>query len=224
MSEADNPQEGRGSPFSGCFILSAIIIIFGGLIVLYTFMYHKLNREIDAFTSDQPIEIRVAEPDEKAIKEVNEKLFSLKAAVTQDRAERVAFSAENLNAMIASLDVAKDFRGQTEIVGIEPGGLVAKMAQPMRKGVIQKGVRYLNGTFRLQPEMRARTIAFKVSGIDSVKGEVPQGFVDGYAGIDFLKLDPEMEAMKLYGKSIKRVYTEKDKLIVETGVQAGGSE
>ena len=125
---------------------------------------------------------------------------------------------------LATLDVAKDFRGNTMVEKIGSEGLVAPMAQPLRKGIFDKGKRYLNATFLLEPELRARTIAFKVRDIRPAVGTVPQGVIDNYSVIDFFRLDPENPAIKANVKSLGGIYIENDQLVVETQIREDNAE
>jgi hypothetical protein len=215
---ADPPQALRSSPFSGCFILVSILVIFGGLIVLYTVVGIYQNRTIDEFTQAQPAEITLLTPGSAQLETANAKLGQISQAVANEASERIEFTAEDLNVLIASMEELKDFRNQTYVERISPQGIVAKMAQPMRRGVFNKTPRYLNATFVFQPEVRARTVAFKVVDIRADVGEVPEGFKENYATLDFFRLDPELEAMKTHIRSIAAVYAEPGKLIVETKI------
>lgn len=229
MSDEETIPEGqsrgdRGSPAPGCCILGAIITIFGGLVVLYTVVGVYQNRTIGGFTQDTAAEIAVIEPTPAKVAAVTAKLDRIETAVEENRADRVLFTVEDLNVLIATLEAAKDFRGNTSIQRIGPEGLVADMAQPMRKGIFDKGLRYLNATFVLQPEVRARTIAFKVRDIRPVTGSVPQGFIDNYSVIDFFRLDPENEAIKAHIASLGAIYGEDGQLVVETKIREGTQE
>ncbi len=208
----------RGSPFPGCLILSMIILVFGGLIVLYTVVGFTQNRKIGEFTEDKAAKIELVQPSPEEISAAKAKLFAVKAAVSQNKAARILFTADDLNVLIATMEVAKDFRGQTYIKGISESGLLAEMAQPMRKGIFEKGLRYLNGTFLFSPQLRAHTIAFRVEDIHPKKGVVPEAFIGGYAGIDFFKMDPKNEVLAAHIGALKRVYTEDGHLVVETKI------
>lgn len=209
----------RGSPLPGFLILGAIVFVFGGLIVLYTVVGSYQNRVIGGFTEDTPAELPVPAPTAAEVESIEAKLARLAAAVKENRAERVLFTAADLNLIIASFDVAKDFRGNTSVESVGPEGIVAAMAQPMRKGFIKKGLRYLNATFLLEPEVRARTIAFKVKDIRPATGEMPPGFVDNYRALDFFRLDPENEVIKAHIESLGAIYGEEGQLVVETKVR-----
>lgn len=212
-------REGRGSPAPGCIILAAIVVIFGGLIVLYTVVGLYQTKAIDTFTQDAPAEIAVPQPTEAEQKAAHGKLAAIEKAVEEKRSERILFTANDLNTLIATLDDAKDFRGKAIVESIDSRGILARMAQPMRKGIFQKGHRYLNATFLLQPELRRRTIAFKVLDIRSEVGSVPEGFVTNYSVIDFFRIDPKNEAIAANIFGIVAVYTEDKNLVVETGIR-----
>lgn len=218
-SETTAPD--RGSPAPGCCILVAILTVFGGLVVLYTVVGIYQHRAIGTFTQETAASLELPVPSSEVVASAMGKLKAVGEAVAAGRSERVLFTAEDLNALIATLDEAKDFRGNARLERIEPGGLVVAMAQPVRKGIFQKGFRYLNGTFVLEPQLRARTIAFKVVAIRPALGEVPKPFVDSYAAIDLFKLDPERPAIKEHIPSLASVYTEDGKLVIETKTGGG---
>mgnify|MGYP001392230950 CR=1 FL=1 len=218
-SEATPPD--RGSPFPGCLILLTILTVFGGLIVLYTVVGIYQHRTIGNFTQETAASLDLAAPSPEAVASAMGKLKSVAEAVAGGRAERILFTAEDLNALIATLEAAKDFRGNARIERIGAEGIVAAMAQPVRKGVFEKGFRYLNGTFVLEPQLRARTIAFRVAAIHPATGEIPKAFVDSYAAIDLFKLDPDLPAIQEHIPSLAAVYTEEGQLVVET--KTGGN-
>ena len=209
----------RGSPIPGCLILGAIVFVFGGLIILYTVVGTYQNRTIGTFTQDTPAALPVVEPTAAGIESVRVKLALIASAVKENRAERILFTADDLNLIIATFEVAKDFRGNTSVERIGPEGIVAAIAQPMRKGIFDKGLRYLNATFVLEPEVRARTIALIVKDIRLAAGELPAGFIDNYTALDFFKLDPENPAIKEHIGSLGAVYGEAGQLVVETKVR-----
>lgn len=217
MSEGETPPETpRGSPIPGCFILATILLVFGGLVLLYTFVGNYQKKEIAKFTQESAAEIPVVEPTPEETEAAMAKLSAIKTAVDGRKAERILFTAKDLNVLIATLDVTEDFGGQTHIEEITAEGIVTRMAQPVRKGIIKKGFRYLNGEFVFRPEVRKRTVAFKVVGIDPDAGTVPEKFIESYATLDFFQLDPDNEAIAGNVGSIETIYTEADRLVVET--------
>lgn len=222
MSDPPPPTEEipvrRSSPAPGCCILAAIVLVFGGLIVLYVTVGFYQYNHLETFTETTPAPLDIAAPSAEQVASAQAKLQQVAAAVAAGRAERFLFSADELNTLIASVEAAAGFRGNTRIESIGSDGIVAAMAQPLRKGPFQKGFRYLNGDFTLQPELRARTIAFKLTAIDPSVGEVPPPFVKSYASLDLFRLDPDLPAMEAHASSLSAVYTEGDHLVVETKV------
>lgn len=201
----------------GCAILVTILTVFGGLVLLYTFVGIYQYRTIGTFTEDTPSEIAAPSPSPAETEAALAKLHLIEEAVKEERSERILFTASDLNTLISTLEAAKDFRGNTRIEKIGPEGIVARMTQPLRKGPFQKGFRYLNGTFVFQPDLRVRTIAFRVVSILPAKGSVPDDFVKSYAILDLFRLDPENPAMKTHAPWLTAVYTEEGQLVVETG-------
>lgn len=218
----DDRMAGRGSPAPGCCILAAIVGVFGGLAVLYTVVGFYQNKTIGNFTQDTPSELRVVSSTAEQPAAAIGKLRQIETAANDGRADRILFTADDLNHLIASLDAAEDFRGNTAIERIDATGIVAEMALPMRKGIFDKGVRYLNATFVLEPELRARTIAFLVRDIRPKTGTIPKGFVDNYAALDFFKLDPENVDLQANFGALAAVYLEDGHLVVETKIPAEG--
>jgi len=223
-TESTDAMPDRGSPVPGCLILAAIVTIFGGLIVLYIVVGTYQYRKIGTFTQETPAELAIPAPSAAQVEAAMGKLRAVEAAVVAKKSERILFSTEDLNVLLTTLPAAEGFRGNTRIESIGSTGIVAAMAQPLRKAPFQKGFRYLNASFLLQPELRARTIAFKVIEIRPSLGEVPEPFVNSYASLDLFKLDPENPAMKAHVTSLAAVYTEEGQLIVETGFGPRGKE
>jgi len=220
MSDETIPPEGsRGSPWPGCIILITILVVFGGLAVLYLVVGTYQNRVIGKFTQTAQDELPIPVPNATEAEAAVAKLQSIATAARDNRAERVLFTATELNTLIVTLPELADFRGTTRIEAITADGISAEMSQPMRKGILAKGARYLNATFVFQPELRVRTIAFKVISITPKEGTLPEGFVQNFATLDFFKLDPELPAIADSVHSIGAVYCEEGQLVVETKIQ-----
>jgi hypothetical protein len=220
MSNETIPPEGsRGSPWPGCIILVTILVVFGGLAVLYAVVGTYQNRVIGEFTAPAAVDLTIPAPSASEAEAAVSKLQSIATAARDNRAERVLFTAAELNTLIVTLPALADFRGTTRIEAITSEGISAAMSQPMRKGILAKGRRYLNASFLFQPELRTRTVAFKVLSITSVEGVLPEGFVRNYAMLDFFKLDPELPAIRDSILSLGAVYCEDGQLVVETKIR-----
>ena len=223
---ANSEGNGGGAPESsalpGCFILGAILTVFGGLIILYIAVFFVQTRAISKFTSDEPAAIEEFSPSDAQKEAARGKLFSIKAAATQSKRERILFSTDDINSLIATLDILKDYRGSAFVKNITDSGIEVQLTQPMRKSPFSSDHRYLNATFLLLPELRKRTVAFRVLDIESEKGEVPEQFVKNYDTIGFFRIDPENPDIKPHISKLSRVYVEEGVVVVETGEQPTG--
>lgn len=215
-NEANEPAPFRGSPIAGCIILCTILVVFGGLIVLFSVVGTLQNKKYGEFTSEQAAEIQVLEPTEDQVTAAVDKLQNLVRAVEENRAERVLLTATDLNALIASQEVLADFRGQTWVEDILPGGIKVRMSQSMRNPLLSRKQRFLNASFVFEPELRARTISFLVRDIRPDVGQVDPQFIAHYASLDFFKLDPELPPLKKVIPSLDAVYTENGHVVLET--------
>lgn len=217
-----NQSDGQGSASAtpGCFILGAIVTVFGGLIILYITVFMIQKRSFATFTEDEAAKIEIYQPEAEAIERLLGKLDEIRSATDGERKERILLTADDLNTLIATTDILKDFRGTTFISDITSQGIRTRMTQPTRKMPFSREQRYLNATFVLQPELRRRTIAFRVKDIISDRGTVPAQFVKSYDAIGFFRIDPENKVIEKTVPRLSRVYTEDGHVVIETGVPA----
>jgi hypothetical protein len=222
MSAATDPTPPRlsSSPTSGCIILGAIVTVFGGLIILYTVFFFLQKGAMKGFTSDHAAQIPVFEPSEAQKSQLQAKIFSLKAATSQGRQDRILLTSEDLNTWVATADLLKDFRGTTRIEAITIRGIETRMTQPIRKMPFSGEQRHLNALFIFQPELRRRTIAMKVRDIIPEVGIIPKRFIEVYDAMDMLRLDPDNPNIHPYIPKISRIYTEAGHVVIETGTPA----
>lgn len=224
MSEPASPPESKGdgetsgsSPLPGCIILITVTVIFAFLVTLFTVVFQKQSKAIDAFTEAEAAEVAIFEPTPEQIDNVNRKMEELLSAAVINEMDRILFSADDLNTLIATREILADMRGQTLVIGIdEETGIETQMSQPLRSGFLRKGIRYLNGTFFLRPEKAGKTVLFQVEAIEVPEKEIPDGFVGSYPA--FMKIDPELPTVDQVLPKIERVYLEGDQLVVETRI------
>lgn len=209
---------GASSPLPGCIILITVIVVFGFLATLFTVVFQKQNRLIDEFTADAPVTVPTYEPTEDQVQETSRKMETLLLAAVGNEMDRILFTSDDLNTLIATQDILADMRGTTYVVSIdEEKGIETQMTQPLRSGFLRKGIRYLNGTFHLKPEKVAKTVLFTVTDIEVPEKKVPEGFIGSYPA--FMKIDPELPTVDQVLPKIDRVYLEDDKVVVETRVE-----
>lgn len=215
-----DPRGPISSPAPGCIILVTIIVVFGGLAILYTVVAILQNRGLDEFTDPEPAERAVFEPSPDQIGTATRKTEDLLLVSTANEMDRMLFTADDLNTLIASRELLADFRGTTFIRKISEEGIEAEMSQPVRTGFLGGEFRYLNATFVFKPELRGRTVLFNVVDIrpDDPARPVPEKFVNAYANLEFFKLDPSNKDLEPVLKKLGKVYLEDDKIAVETRI------
>ncbi len=223
-TETKQPEFRGGSPTSGCIILVAIIVIFGGLGVLYAFTFFYQKNAIEGFTQDAPAEIAVYEPTEAEATAVREKLSAIEASAKAGKEERFSLSATDLNTMMATYEMLEGFRGNTLVDAITERGVETRMTQAMRKLPLSGRQRHLNATFIFKPELLKRTISLRVRDIVSDVGTIPEQFISNYDTIGFYKIDPENPHIKDIVPNLSRIYVEGDQVIIETGTPAEDPE
>ncbi|MCB1230705.1 MAG: hypothetical protein KDN19_10590 [Verrucomicrobiae bacterium] len=224
MSEAsanpnptENSSEGpTSSPLPGCIILITVVVVFGILATLFTYVFHKQNAffEDDKVTSAESVEVPQTTPTEAQIKAVDAKVDQLYQSALNNEVTRVEFTAEDLNTLIATRDLLADFRGQTYVKSISEKGIETEMSQPIRTGFLRQAIRFLHGEFWLKPERSGKTILFRVVDIKLPHIEVPEGMVSSYP--TFMKLDHKREPFDKVLPQIGNTYVEADHLVVET--------
>ncbi len=205
----------RSSPASGCIILCTIVVVFGGLIVLFTTRGLWMSRQIDAFTTDTAIPVPVAEATPEQSATAVEKLIKVRDAALNNATERITFSAEDLNALIASQEILADFRGSAYIEKITADAIVTRVTQTLR-GLKPGTFRYLNGTMDFTPLLRRKTIVFQIRDVRIPGKEVPEEFIKSYSSQDLFKLDHTNPLLGDVMRELERVYLEDDQLVVET--------
>ena len=223
-SNSNEPTDGRGpvsSPAPGCIIIITILVVFGGLAILYTVVAILQNRGFDEFTDEEPAERELFETSPEQIRTATRKTEDLLLASTRNEMDRLLFTADDLNTLIATRELLADFRGTTFVRKITEDGIEAEMSQPVRTGFLGSDrFRYLNATFVFKPILKDQTLLFHVVDIRSENPErpVPVKFVDGYARLEFFKLDSSNQDLAPALKKLGSVYLEEDKVAVETRV------
>ncbi len=205
---------GSPSPLPGCIILITVILVFGSLLTWFAFSFRAQSEAIATFTVESAVETPRFEPSREQIESADAKLTKLAAAADAGEMTRLLFTAEDLNTLIATRELLADFRGQTFVRSISAEGIEAEMTQSIRTGFLNKGSRYLHGTFWLKPGIAGGTVVFAVADIKVPGREVPQGFVTNYPA--FMKIDPKLAPFDRVLPKLGKVYVEGAAVVVET--------
>ncbi|MGY8640200.1 MAG: hypothetical protein ACKVJU_03780 [Verrucomicrobiales bacterium] len=217
ISEKQLARE-NSSPIPGCAILATILLVFGGLVVLYVTVGFYQAKKFGQFTDAEPLTFPVTVTSAADAKRVQDELLKIKTATENNEVIMAKFSADDLNTLIASVEKLKDFRGNTLISTITDDGIEVEMSQPIRQMGFSKPNRYLNGTFVFKPEVRSRTIAFKLIDIRQENREtpIPPQFIGSFGAIDFFKVDPDEEKLEPILRKLKRAVIEDGYVQVHT--------
>lgn len=200
----------------GCIIILITVLVFGGLALLYLGVGYWMNREIDAVTDPQPITLAVPQASPGQVESVYHKLHQLKQATEAGKMVRVSFSADDLNALIASEPLLADLKGKALVEKIDSTGIQTLVNQQIRN-LPFRPQRFLNATIAFVPVVLKDSMVFEIHAIQVPGKEVPQGFVEGYSKQDFFKLDSKNPTLEPVLKQLRRSYLEGDHIIVETG-------
>ncbi len=133
----------------GCFAggcLSVFVAAAFGLVLLFVCGWFVFSRALNSFTSNAPTEITVTVPSEAEYAEANAKFEQFRDAVRRDQTTTIAFTAADLNALIAR---HPDFASQRGRVHVSIDGTVAtvEMSVPLKTVPLMKH-RWFNGSTR----------------------------------------------------------------------------
>ncbi len=210
-----NQQDGA-SPIPGCIIVVVTLSVFGGLTLLYLGVGYWMNREIDAVTDPAPVQLAVPQASPEQVQSVYDKLTQIKQATDAGKMVRISFSADDLNALLASEPLLADLKGKALVETIDSTGIQTQVNQQIRN-LPFRPQRYLNATIAFVPVVLKDSVVFEIHAIQVPGKEVPQGFVEGYSKQDFFKLDSENPLLEPVLKQLRRSYLEDGHVIVETG-------
>lgn len=205
----------------GCVIVAVTVLVFGGLALLYLGVGYWMNREIDAVTDPEPVELAVPQATPGQVESVYNKLHQLKQATEDGKMARVSFSADDLNALIASEALLADLKGKALVKKIDSTGIQTQVSQQIRN-LPFRPQRFLNATIAFFPVVLENSLVFEIHAIEVPGKVVPHGFVEGYSKQDFFKLDAKNPTLEPVLKQLRRSYLENGHIIVETGRETGG--
>ncbi len=177
------------SPFAGCAILIAALLVMLFLIVFSTFTLFRQFNEIAKFTAEKPVELEISPLDnqEAALNALAERLESFRQQLAGDAETSLALSPAEMNLAIAAYEPFKDLRGTFRILSAEGDTLRIAISFPLngkprltRKGEsgwITSDSRYLNGTLVARPTLLKREIVLKLDDLEVPGAAVPGEFI-----------------------------------------------
>ncbi len=190
MSGKPTVQTSARSPFAGCAILIAALLVMVFLIGFSTVTLFRQFNEIAKFTGEHPVKIEVSplEDQEPALNQLAERLESFRQKLDGETGAELALSVEDLNLAIAAYEPFKDLRGTFRVARIEEDSMridisfplngKPRLSRPDEGGWITSDSRHLNGTLIARPALLKREVILRLDDIETPGAEVPREFIE----------------------------------------------
>lgn len=159
----------------GCTTMFVVAIV--GLGLLFACSWWALMRFVNDYTSTEPARVALAAPADAVYTSASDKLATIHAADDHKQSVTVAFTADELNALIAQHPDFKDMRGKFQI-GIANSILTIDMSVPLREIDVPKiRERWLNGSARIGLVYNEGNFNFTLRSLAANGHEMPLGLL-----------------------------------------------
>jgi hypothetical protein len=177
------------SPFAGCAILIAAVLVMVFLIGFSILTLFRQFNEIAKFTAGKPVPVEVSslENQEPALNSLAERIEEFRQKLAGDGEASLALTPEELNLAIAAYAPFKDLRATFRVLGIEGETLRIAIAFPLNgkprlardgeTGWIMSDPRYLNGTLVARPALLKREVVLLLDDLEVPGSTVPKEFI-----------------------------------------------
>jgi hypothetical protein len=188
MKPRPNIETSARSPFAGCAILIAALLVMVFLIGFSIVTLFRQFNEIAKFTAEKPVKVEISplEDKEAQLNTLAERLESFRQSLGGDAETSLALTPEEMNLAIAAYEPFKDLRGTFRVIGVEGDLLRIAVSFPLngkprlaRKGeggLITSDSRYLNGTLVARPALLKREVVLQIENIEVPGSTVPKEF------------------------------------------------
>lgn len=178
------------SPFAGCAILIAAVLVMVFLVVFSTLTLFRQFNEIAKFTGEKPAAVAVTGLDdqEPALNAFAERLEAFRQQLDGDGEATLALTPGEMNLAIAAYERFKELRGTFRIAGIEGETLRIDISFPLNGkprlarqgegGWLTSDSRYLNGVLVARPVLLKHEVVLKLDDIVVPGSEVPREFIE----------------------------------------------
>ncbi len=176
------------SPFAGCAILIAALLVMVFLIVFSTVTLFRQYNEIAKFTGSKPVsvEITALENREAALNSLAERVESFRQQLGGDSETSLELTPEDMNLAIAAYEPFKELRGTFRILSVNDAVMHIAISFPLNgkprltradeKGMITSDSRYLNATLVAKPALLKNEIVLRIDEIEVPGASVPEEF------------------------------------------------
>jgi hypothetical protein len=190
MKSQPAPDASARSPFAGCAILIAALLVMVFLIVFSTLTLFRQFNEIAKFTGEkpQPVELSSLEGREPVLNAFAERIESFRQQLDGDKTATLELSPDEMNLAIAAYDAFKDLRGTFRVAGVEGDALRIDVSFPLNGkprlardgegGWIASDNRYLNATLVARPVLLKHEVVLKLDDIEVPGATVPKEFIE----------------------------------------------
>jgi hypothetical protein len=188
MKPAD-PQATARSPFAGCAILIAALLVMVFLVVFSVFTLFRQFAEIEKFTADKPqaLEVSKLEDQDAALNQLAEKLETFRQQLADDEETSLVLTPDEMNLAIAAYEPLKELRGTFRVIAADGETLRIAISFPLNgkprlardgePGWLASDPRYLVGTLVARPALAKRELILRIDGIEVPGATVPREFI-----------------------------------------------
>jgi hypothetical protein len=189
ITKASNDSSAR-SPFAGCAILIAALLVMVFLVVFSTVTLFRQFNEIAKFTGEKPVLIEVSSLDdqEPALNRLAERLEAFRQQLDREKETTLALTADDLNLAIAAYQPLADLRGTFRVMAIEGETLRIAISFPLNgkprftkkgeSGWIASDSRFLNGTLIARPALLKHEVILLFDQIEVPGASVAREFIE----------------------------------------------
>lgn len=184
-----NESVSEKSPYAGCAILIAALLVMIFLIGFSLSVLFRQSNEIEKFTDDKPalVDISSLEDREAELNQLAEKLEGFRQAVSDNESATLELTAEEMNLAIAIYEPFKDLRGMLRVDSISMSEIRLEISFQLNGrpriskegegGLITSDPRYLNGVMVAKPGLLSKEVVLQISDIEVPGKKVAEGFL-----------------------------------------------
>jgi len=177
------------SPFAGCAILIAALLVMVFLIGFSTLTLFRQSDEIAKFTTDKLVLLETSSLDgqEAALNSLAERIEIFRQQLTREGDASLALTPEELNLAIAAYAPFKDLRGTFRVLSSDGETMRIAISFPLNgkprltrdgeTGWITSDTRFLNGTLIARPALLKREVVLLLDDLQVPGATVPKEFI-----------------------------------------------
>jgi hypothetical protein len=209
----------------GCFAMGCLTVLilgfifFAGVIGSVWFVGHKLVRS--NLISNEPTEVRLEQPSEAQFRAAESSLAQVKSASATGREVSVAFTAADLNALLAREPDFQDLENRVRIE-IENSTLTITLSAPLDSSWQAMKGRWFNGSLRFSGTYESGMFRLNLESARAGDYELPSFFLSTANSWINLALDENLDDWEKdefgpdFWRHIKSIKLDGDKLVVTT--------